>query len=122
MDSRRQNKVNRLLLKEVSSYFQKNSQYAKGGLITVTEVKITSNLGIARIYLSFIAVKDTDAAMKNVIEHTSVIRGEIGNLIRNQLRKNPELHFFHDDTAVYAQNIGKIIDDLEIPPDSEKSE
>lgn len=121
MDSRRQNKVNRLLLKEISAFFQKNSHYANGGLITVTEVKITSDLSIARVYLSLIGVKNPSELVDNIVDKTSVIRGEIGTLVRNQLRKIPEFHFYLDETAQYAQNIGKIIDNLDIPPeDNEK--
>jgi ribosome-binding factor A len=119
MDSRRQNKFNRLLLKEISAYFQKNPHYAKGGLITVTDVKVTSDLSIARVYLSFIATKDPQKALDAITDHTSSIRGDVGTLIRNQLRKIPELHFFHDDTADYAQKMDKIIDDLHIPPSEE---
>lgn len=119
MDSRRQNKVNRLLLKEISSYFQRNPQHARGGLITVTDVKITSDLSIARVYLSFIGVKEAQTVLDQIIDHTSAIRGEVGTLIRNQLRKIPEFHFFHDDTADYAQKMDKIIDNLHIPPSPE---
>ncbi len=114
--------MNRLLLKEVSAFFQKNSQFAKGGLITVTDVKISPDLGIARIYLSFIGIKDSQKALDQIVEQTSMIRGEIGNLIRNQLRKIPELYFYLDDSAEYAQNIGKIIDNLDIPNKEEDGE
>ncbi|QNL21892.1 30S ribosome-binding factor RbfA [Hyphobacterium sp. CCMP332] len=121
MDSRRQNKVNRLLQKEISEFFQRNAHYGNGALITVTEVKITSDLSIARVYLSLIGTKNPQQVIDKVVEKTSSIRGEIGTLIRNQLRKIPEFHFFLDETAQYAQNISKIIDNLDIPPEDNES-
>lgn len=117
MNSRRQQKVNRLLLKEISDFFQRNAHFANGGLITVTDVSITSDLSVARVYLSIIGTKNPSEAIDKIIAHTSMIRGEIGTLLRNQLRKIPEFHFFHDESAEYAQNIGKIIDNLDIPPE-----
>lgn len=120
MDSRRQQKVNRLLQKEISDFFQRNHHYANGGLITVTDVSITSDLSIARIYLSIIGTKNPSEVVEKVKENVGRIRGEIGNLLRNQLRKIPELHFYHDMSAEYAQNIGRIIDNLDIPPEEEE--
>ena len=122
MDSRRQNKVNKLLLKELSEYFQKNSHYSQGGLLTITEVKVTSDLSIARVYISFMSVKNTEAATDYVIDHANSIRGELGNALRNQLRKIPEFQFFLDESAEYAQNINKIMENLNIPPEENTKE
>ena len=116
MDSRRQNKVNKLLIKELSSFFQKNSHFSQGGLLTVTDVKITSDLSIARVHLSFIGVKDIQKAVDYISERVSTIRGDIGNTLRNDLRKIPEFHFFPDESAEYSQNINRILDNLNIPP------
>ncbi len=120
MDSRRQNKVNRLLLKEISAFFQRNAHFGNGGLITVTEVKITSDLSIARIYISLLGTKNSQEIINNIVDKTSAIRGEVGTLIRNQLRKIPEFHFFLDESAEYAQNISKIIDNLDIPKEDDE--
>lgn len=122
MDSRRQNKVNKLLLKELSGFFQKNSHFAMGGLITVTDVTITADLGIARIHLSLLGGGNPEKIMEGIEDKTSFIRGEIGNALRNSLRKIPELHFYLDDSAEYAQNMNKVLGDLNIPPEEKNND
>lgn len=106
-------------MKELSDIFQKNSQYAQKGLLTVTDVKVSPDLSLARIYLSFIGVKDSLKAVENIENSHGAIRGELGNNLRNSLRKIPELQFYLDDTAEYAQKINKIMDGLHIPPSKE---
>ena len=111
-----------MLMKELSDIFQKNAEYAQKGLLTVTDVKISPDLSLARVHLSFIGVKDPLKAVENIENSHGAIRGEMGNKLRNSLRKIPELQFFLDDTAEYAQKINKIMDGLDIPPSKDDEE
>lgn len=99
MDSTRQLKVNELLKRELSGIFQLKGRTLFGPeLISVTEVRISPDLSLARIYLSIFPTDNKTAIMKAVSEANSTIRYELGNRVRNQLRKIPELHFYLDDT------------------------
>ena len=110
MASTRQNKVSRLLQKELGDIFQREGKRIfSGKMITVTNVRITSDLGQARIFLSiFPSLEKTDFE-KNMQDHSGHIRHELGNRIRHQLRAVPELHFFLDDSLDYLDNIDKLL-------------
>ena len=110
MASTRQNKVSRLLQKELGDIFQREGKgMFPGKMITVTSVRVTSDLGQARIFLSIFPtiVKDD---FEKILEHKSgQIRYELGNQIRHQLRAVPELVFFLDDSLDYIDNIDKLL-------------
>jgi ribosome-binding factor A len=110
MESTRQHKISRLIQKELAEYFQRESKlFFSNRMITVTMVRVTSDLSIARVYLSiFPAGKDKD--MLGVItNHSKTIRSELAKKVRYQLRKVPELSFFLDDSLDYADNIDRLL-------------
>lgn len=109
MDSIRQSKVNKLLLKELSEIFRSESRNLFGGaFITVTVVRVTPDLGMAKIYLSIMG-NNSKAALKMIEEKTKDIRRRVGNALGKQLRVIPELHFYIDDSLDYAMKIEELL-------------
>ena len=110
MDSKRLDKVNKLILKELGEIFQKELKPAVPGLmITVTHVKVTSDLGYANVYLSIFGVEDKKKVVEEVAQNTRAIRGLLGTRVRHQMRVIPELRFFQDDSLDYIENIDKLL-------------
>lgn len=113
MESRRQRKVSKEILKEITDIFQKNGlSVVDNAMITVTNVYVTPDLLIARIYISVYNVKEKDAILKRISEHGSEIRYELGNRMRHQLRRIPELEFFLDESVEQAFKMDQLLKDL----------
>ncbi len=109
MDTTRQNKVARLLQKELGQIFQRLGNTLGGKLYTVTVVRISPDLSVARVYLSiFPREKDKDP-LEPVREHNTHIRYELAQKVKNQLRIIPELTFFIDDSLDYIDNIENLL-------------
>jgi len=119
MASTKQNKVARLLQKELGDIFRKKSKLFDNKMITVTVVRISPDLLVARVYLSIYPSKNNAQTLELVREHGSEIRYELGNRIRNQVRKIPELNFFIDDTLDYIENIDRLLHDDKASDDTE---
>ncbi len=96
--------------KELGDIFQREgkSMFA-GKMITVTEVRITADLGQARVFLSIFPAVEKDSFNKTITEHSQHIRYELGIRIRHQLRMVPELQFFLDDSLDYIENIDRLL-------------
>lgn len=110
MESIRQQKVSKLIQKELAEIFRSEAKTLFGGaFITVTVVRISPDLGVAKIYLSIMATKDKKAIFKLVEDQASVIRKKLGNLVGKQLRVVPELTFFIDDSLDYAMKIDELL-------------
>ena len=123
MDSKRQMKFARLIQKDLSDIFQKESNDLFGGLfISVTHVKVTPDMSMVRVYLSFLLTKNKKQAMMLVNEHAIQIRHMLAQRIRHQVRKIPEIAFYMDDTDEVAAKIDKLFDGLYIPPADPKQE
>lgn len=78
-------------------------------LISVTEVRITPDLSIAKVYLSIFPTNNKRAIMDAVDEQNSTLRFELGNRVKSQLRKIPELHFYLDDTLDQLEKIDNLL-------------
>jgi len=110
MDSKRLDKVNKLIIKELGEIFQKELKPAVPSLmITVTHVKVTSDLSYANVYLSIFGVDDKQKVVDEVSQNAKAIRGLLGNRVRHQMRVIPELRFFEDDSLDYIENIDKLL-------------
>jgi len=110
MESVRQSKVAKLIQKELAEIFRANSKkYFDDGFITVTVVRVSSDLGSAKAYISIMANKDVNAIFKLVNDQKQLIRKLLGNSIGKQVRIIPELSFFIDDSYDYAEKINKIL-------------
>ena len=110
MDSVRQNKVNSLLQHEMAEVIQgHNRELLPGGLITVTAVRISPDLGLAKVYLSLFPVKDKQAVLEKVKVITQRLRGELGHRVGKQLRIVPELNFYIDDSLDRIEEIDNLL-------------
>jgi len=110
MDSLRQNKVNSLLQKEMAGILQtEGRRLLPGGLITVTGVRASPDLGIAKVYVSLFPVKDKAAALERVRADAQHMRGMLGRRIGKQMRVVPELLFYVDDSLDRAEAIDKLL-------------
>jgi len=108
--STRQNKVARLVQKELSELFRRESKtLLRGKLISVTIVRVTKDLALARCYLSIFPSEGARDILKDINTHKSLFRRNLGNLVRHQLRTVPELEFFLDDSLDYIDNLDKIL-------------
>jgi ribosome-binding factor A len=110
MDSQRQLKVSRLIQKELGEIFQRETRPLFGAaLITVTQVRVSPDLGVAKVYVSLFNVPDTKALLESIKVHTKEIRMKLSDRIRKQVRIIPNLVFFHDDSLDYAMRIDELL-------------
>lgn len=122
MESKRQQKHAKLLQKELGDIFQKESKHLVGkAMITITRVMVSPDLGFAKVYVSFL-IADPKATYELINEHKKEIRHHLSKRIGKSVRVIPEIAFFPDDSAVYAQHMDKVISDLNIPPAPEVEE
>ena len=109
METNRQKRINKQLQKDLGEIFQREApNLFQRALITVTQVKVTTDLSIAKVYLSIFG-KDTDKIMEQVHFHASEIRKQLGLRVKNQLRQVPQLQFFVDDSLDYIENIENLL-------------
>lgn len=112
METIRQERINNLLQKDLGEIFQLELRHvSRGAMITVTKVKVTPDLSMAKVYLSLFATSDKDELLKKIRSHSKEIRGKLGSRVRNQLRVVPELNFYLDDSLDYIENIENLLDD-----------
>ncbi len=110
MDSVRQSKIARLLQKELANFFLAESKtFFPGKLITVTMVRVSPDLGLAKVYLSVFPHKPDEATIEKVSQHGKMIRNALGRSIRHQVRVIPELAFYIDDSMDYVERIDKLL-------------
>ncbi len=107
-ETNRQRKIAGVLQKDLVDVLQKAAQDGmKGVLISVSKVHVTSDLGVAKVYLSIFPSDKREDIVKGVQSNTATIRYEMAKRTRNQLRRMPELLFFGDDTLDYLEEIDK---------------
>lgn len=110
MDSTRQQKFSRLIQKEIAEIFQFDMKGKFGGImITVTQVRVSPDLGVAKIHVSLFPVKEKEQVLELIKKNTSEIRGLLGKRIRHQARIIPALMFYIDDSLDYAEHIDKLL-------------
>lgn len=109
MESTRQQKVSRLIQKELSQIFIREGSWIYGrSMVSVTVVRISPDLSVAKIYLSIFGTTDKKQVMDNLNHHKSKIRFLLGQQLKNQLRIIPELIFYLDDSVDYAQKMEEV--------------
>ena len=109
METTRQNKIARLLQKELSEIFQLQTRQTRGVLITVSACRISPDLSICRVYLSVFPSERAEEIVKNINENQKQVRYELGTRVRHQLRIVPELKFFIDDSLDYIEHIDELL-------------
>ena len=109
MESTRQAKIARLIQKELSELFRKQTAAMGGVLVSVSAVRISPDLSVARGYLSIFPSKYAEEMLANINRNAKTIRYELAKILRYQLRKMPELTFFIDDSLDYIDHIDDIL-------------
>lgn len=110
MESTRQQKVGRLIQKELAEAMRNSSRnFGQGVMISVTVVRVTPDLGLAKVYLSIFPSDKGPEIVERIQGNTKTYRYDLGKIVRNQLRVVPELHFYLDDSLDYADRIDELL-------------
>ena len=109
MQETRQNRIARLLQKELSLIFQSQTRLMHGVMISVTRVRVSLDLSICTAYLSVFPSERSTELLNNIESNLKTIRYELGTRIHNQLRIIPELRFFIDDSIDYIDRIDELL-------------
>lgn len=109
MQETRQNKIARLLQKELSQIFQEQTRSLHGVMVSVTRVKVSPDLSICTAYLSIFPSEKGEEMINNITRNEKQIRYELGTRVRYQLRIIPELRFFIDDSLDYIERIDELL-------------
>ena len=110
METTRQQKISRFIQKELSNIFLLQTKATNGILISISAVRVTSDLSIARAYLSIFPQDKREELIKNINANSKAIRFDLGQKVRHQLRIVPELEFYVDDSLDYAERIDSLLD------------
>lgn len=106
----RTERLGSVIQKDLGQILQRNYQPA-GTFITVTKVRMTDDLSIAKVYLSiFSPNREVESIYQHIDESQSEIRYELASKIKNQVRRIPELLFYEDDTAEYINKMENLFD------------
>ena len=122
-EGKRQKQIGGLIQEELNKIFQRfGLNMIDGGMVSISSVKITPDLLEARVYLSFFQVADAEEALKKIQEKAGEIKRELGNRVRQQLRRIPEVKYFRDDTLDHVFRMEEIFKKIsgEKKPDSER--
>lgn len=106
----RQSRVARELQRDLSEIVRaKGMAFWNGAMVTVSEVRVSADLSIAKVYVSVFPSEKQESVMKQLEEQKKALRGELGRQVRNQLRIVPELDFYLDTSLDYADHIEELL-------------
>lgn len=109
METTRQQKISRLLQKELSDIFLNQTRSMPGVLVSITKTYISPDMSVCRAYLSIFPSERGEEILNNINATTAQIRYELGTRVRHQLRIIPELKFFIDDSMDYLEHIDELL-------------
>lgn len=110
METTRQQKIARLLQKDLGEIFQAIARdLYTGNMITVTKVYISPDLSFAKVFLSLFGKTAKEELLVEIKHQKKEIRLKLGNRIHNQVRIIPELEFYIDDSLDYIENIENLL-------------
>ena len=109
METTRQAKISRLIQKELSEILRRETAKTHGTLVSVSAVRVSPDLSIARAYLSIFPSDKAKEILDNINRSAKTIRFELGQKVRYQLRKIPELAFNLDDSLDYVEHIDNLL-------------
>ena len=109
METTRQQKIARLLQKELSEIFRVQTAKMGGVLVSVSAVRVSPDLSIARAYLSIFPSERANEIIESINHSARSVRYELAQRVRYQLRKTPELTFFIDDSLDYIEHIDELL-------------
>lgn len=112
-ESKRQQRFAGVIQQDLAELFQREGgAWAPGAFITVTKVRVTPDLAIARVFLSFLNTNTAKEDIAAIKTKTTEIRYKLGTRIKNQARIVPQLEFFLDDTNEYVEHMDKIFEEI----------
>lgn len=109
MQETRQNRIARLLQKELALIFQSQTRMTHGVMVSVTRARVSPDMSICTAYLSIFPSEKSEEILTNIKANEKSIRYELGTKVRNQLRIIPELRFFLDDSLDYLEHIDELL-------------
>lgn len=110
METTRQKKVSRLIQKELSIVFQKETPLLLGNvMVSITIVRVAPDLANANVFVSVFPVEDPKEALKVIKLNSRFFRKRLGESLRNQLRIIPMIEYFLDDSVSYAEEIDRLL-------------
>jgi ribosome-binding factor A len=109
METTRQQKISRLIQKELSEIFLLQTKSMHGVMVSVSAVRISPDLSVCRAYLSIFPSNRGEEIIKNINDNVKAVRYELGQRLRFQLRIIPELKFFVDDSLDYIEHIDELL-------------
>ena len=117
-ESKRQKQAAGLIQRDLSELFQRNAAtwLGKPTFVTVTNVTMSPDLSVAKVYLSFVLDDKRQTMMDTLNQRKSDVRRLLGNRIGKAVRVVPELIFYLDESADYASHIDQLLSELDIPP------
>lgn len=109
MESKRQAKIARLLQRELSEIFRRQTAAMGGVLVSVSAVRVSPDLSIAKVYLSIFPPEKAQDILANIKQQSKTVRYELAQAVRQVLRKCPDLAFYLDDSLDYIENIDRLL-------------
>ncbi len=109
MDKKRHARISRMIQKELSEIFRRQTARLGGVLVSVSAVKVSADLSVARAYLSIFPPTKAHEILDNINKQSKTVRYELAQAVKQTLRKCPELHFFLDDSLDYVDNIDRLL-------------
>lgn len=111
MDSTRQNKISRLIQKELGDIFVRLGKETRSVMVSVSVVRVSPDLSIAKAYLSVFPSERGNEVVEHLTQNSKSIRFELGNRLRHQLRIIPDIRFYIDDSLDYIEHIDNLLKD-----------
>ena len=109
MEGTRLNKIGRLLQKELGDLFLRQTKAMPGTLVSVSAVRVSPDLSVAKVYLSIFPSEKGKELIEAIETNKRTIRYDLGQRVRLQLRRIPELIFYLDDSLDYVENINQLL-------------
>jgi len=120
MSAIRQQQVASLIKRTLGEIFIKEGRNIySNAFVTITQVRLTPDLSVCRIYLSIYNVKEKEEVVAMITKNESGVRRLLGNRIRNKVRHIPNLEFYLDDTLDEVFKMDDLLDGLDIQPEKE---
>ena len=109
MEGKRQAKIARLLQRELSEIFRRQTAAMGNVIVSVSAVRVTPDLSIAKVYLSIFPPEKSNEILENIKRQSKTCRYKLAQAVKQTLRKCPDLQFYLDDSLDYAENIDSLL-------------
>lgn len=122
METKRQAKIARLIQKELSEIFRKQTSALGGVIVSVSTVRVSPDISLAKAYLSIFPSDQSAEILENINRQAKTVRYELAQRVKDVLRKCPELQFYLDDSLDYIENIDRLLGPHKKDSEEEKNE